>query len=985
MSVRASVAHSLLICGIVTLQAPSPSSTHSSSSKTSSIASDLLAPPPVSTIFNRTRAGSAPSPIKVLRDSKDASAYKITVSPQLLETNTPTDEDGGVAQQFPETPNMFSPMLTGDSSEASSMPALAEGAEAPATIPRSATLPRAGGQSFAQALLLNRAGTTGGHARQPSGSRIRPKEPARSRSPSTSAPRLVDIAQVAEQLCEEPVEDLTITSGPNEAAVETSKEECAATAATQSAEEDPTESNRLSVASTRFSRTSSLAPSVSQESDTSGSMYSPSESSTSRRQRTLPPVPPAPSSSPIPVPAVSDSPAPSHASLPIQPSIHQTPTAAIPEPAPIPPAPSLPPAFTAAMLPPATLPHAIPPPPVMPPPSPTPSQKARSTTRGRMPPALTITSAGSPSEHTVAVNGADTDGSSSAQDSATSIPSTTLPNPNALPPQEQSSLTYKAGFIGGRDSDIFRGTSLGSPPPYYQAISDAIAHNDQTPTTGFPGNMTFAFPAASTAAGPANGPATSVDWTAAHTPPLPDLRAPALVRESSIMANQRGRMRPPLPAGPRRPSQATITGFPTHSLRDRSGSVSSVASGSLFGRSTRDAPAMPSPQFQTPAPKWRGYTMEAAKWTFTSSQLQDIVSRAIRQSAEASSIRLLRLEILDHEIPEEKDRLEAQRAELMSRYKSWARRRTALIEALGMYVAGGDEDTAAYAVRMVDDLRDVSAMLDRFAEELHSVDGQIARLDSLVQTHTGSALAMALRKLNTSFLKQVSENQALRNQVQTLEAERDEAWQHAEDAANELDKMESAASSRRSSRISAVRKSSLRVSKAGLRTPSQRLSQLSSHGSAIHPFNVLPRSPLARPQRIPPVPAIPRSRPPDLMTDVATHTSVRVSCSPNRTFLTVFFSSSQHQQATPQPRKPKPSSKRKTSCMRCWASRFRSGCPDGHGRSALCLADRLLPLHLRIILSYTFHGLLIPLGHIGARPCREIRHLLRPTMPWRQM
>ena len=69
--------------------------------------------------------------------------------------------------------------------------------------------------------------------------------------------------------------------------------------------------------------------------------------------------------------------------------------------------------------------------------------------------------------------------------------------------------------------------------------------------------------------------------------------------------------------------------------------------------------------------------MEAAKWTFTSSQLQDIVSRAIRQSAEASSIRLLRLEILDNEIPEEKGRLEAQRTELLSRYKSWARRRTA--------------------------------------------------------------------------------------------------------------------------------------------------------------------------------------------------------------------------------------------------------------------------------------------------------------------
>ena len=160
--------------------------------------------------------------------------------------------------------------------------------------------------------------------------------------------------------------------------------------------------------------------------------------------------------------------------------------------------------------------------------------------------------------------------------------------------------------------------------------------------------------------------------------------------------------------------------------------------------------------------------MEAAKWTFTSSQLQDIVSRAIRQSAEASSIRLLRLEILDNEIPEEKGRLEAQRTELLSRYKSWARRRTALIEALGMYVAGGDEDTAAYAVRMVDDLRDVTAMLDRFANDLHAVDAELAHLDSLLQTHSGSALAIALRKLNEKLSKHVKNTRALQDQLETL-------------------------------------------------------------------------------------------------------------------------------------------------------------------------------------------------------------------------
>jgi chromosome segregation ATPase len=265
--------------------------------------------------------------------------------------------------------------------------------------------------------------------------------------------------------------------------------------------------------------------------------------------------------------------------------------------------------------------------------------------------------------------------------------------------------------------------------------------------------------------------------------------------------------------------------------------------------------------------------MEAAKWTFTSAQLQAIVSRAIRQSAEASSIRLLRLEILDNEIPEEMRRLESQRTDLKNRYKAWTRRRAALIDGLATYMNGGDEEVPAYALRMVEDLKDVTTMLDKFADELYSVDAQLAHLESITHVHTGSALSMALRKLNSSFLKQVAENQALRTQVQTLEAERDEAWQHAEDAASELDKMESL-SSKRSSRISAKRKSSIRVSKAGLRTPSQRLSQLSSHGSSSHPFGTMPRSPMARSQKIPPVPAIPRRRPPDLSTDILNRSSV---------------------------------------------------------------------------------------------------------------
>lgn len=263
--------------------------------------------------------------------------------------------------------------------------------------------------------------------------------------------------------------------------------------------------------------------------------------------------------------------------------------------------------------------------------------------------------------------------------------------------------------------------------------------------------------------------------------------------------------------------------------------------------------------------------MEAAKWTFTSAQLQAIVSRAIRQSAEASSIRLLRLEVLDEELPQELQRLEASRSELKARFKIFAKRRNGLVSGLSMYVTG-EEDGSVYAPRMIEELKEVNANLDKLTEDLHSLDNQISQLELLVQIHSGSALAMALRKLNASFLKQVSENQTLRDRVQALEAERDEAWHQAENIATEIDTMhgrvDSAPSSKRSSRVSAVKKSSIRVSKAGLRSSGSRFSQLSSAASGAHTFGLTPRSPMPRMETIPPVPPVPKPRPSTISTDI---------------------------------------------------------------------------------------------------------------------
>lgn len=277
--------------------------------------------------------------------------------------------------------------------------------------------------------------------------------------------------------------------------------------------------------------------------------------------------------------------------------------------------------------------------------------------------------------------------------------------------------------------------------------------------------------------------------------------------------------------------------------------------------------------------------MDAAKWTFTSSQLQNIVSRAIRQSAEASSIRLLRLETLDNDIPQEMHRLEMQRTDAKTRYKMLARRRGVLLASMTSALDGSEPENSGSIPRMLEELTEISAALDQSAEDLHSVDEQIAQLTSLCDVHSASALAMALRKLNASFLKQVADGQALRMRVEALEAERDEAWKQAEDVASDYDHLSgrvdpslpssprnsTSGFSRRSS-VMAVRKSSIRVSKAGLRSSSSRRSRRSSVTSSAQRISVSSASLQSAAKSgfsledIPPVPPIPIRRPGDIVT-----------------------------------------------------------------------------------------------------------------------
>ncbi|KAJ3761454.1 hypothetical protein EV360DRAFT_37813 [Lentinula raphanica] len=329
--------------------------------------------------------------------------------------------------------------------------------------------------------------------------------------------------------------------------------------------------------------------------------------------------------------------------------------------------------------------------------------------------------------------------------------------------------------------------------------------------------------------------------------------------------------------GPRRPSHTALNTLG----RQRNGSVSSMNSNaSKLLLATSSAPH--SPRFQSPAPKYRGYTMDAAKWTFTSAQLQAIVSRAIKQSAEASAIRLLRLETVDHDIPNELHKLELQRTDVMTRYKSVCRRRTDILATLTSYYDGTLPEDSTASLRAINELRDITNALDRLAEDLHSLDEQIAQLSSLRDVHDASALAMAIRKLNASFLKQLAISDALRSQVVALEAERDDAWKQAEMMAHEFDHMSEkpdnsdVSLANRSGRVTAMRKSSIRASKAGLRSTrssissTHRLSSASFSGGIKSAFSL---------EDIPPVPPIPRRphRPVDISTDLPSTKSFMVS------------------------------------------------------------------------------------------------------------
>ncbi|KAI0325364.1 hypothetical protein GY45DRAFT_1330385 [Cubamyces sp. BRFM 1775] len=454
-----------------------------------------------------------------------------------------------------------------------------------------------------------------------------------------------------------------------------------------------------------------------------------------------------------------------------------------------------------------------------------------------------------------------------ASSSQSSIPQKRSLSPFPSPPPSSVPLPPSPGRsrMDAHASSI----SVEQPPPPYMEMA-----RGSTPPVQPPAPISVPPPSP-----PALGPAPNSRLGAGSgdppAPPSTPLRATYTPDSTPTKRLGPARMRPPLPGGPR----PRAPSYGPAAARMRAGSVTSLNNGAAGGSGSRMASmSQPAPRFQPSRVNFRGLTMEAAQWTLTSEQLQYIVSTAIRQSADASAIRILPKETLERDLPAEIDRLEARSGELKTNYKLGVRRRNAARAHLARLAEGVEYGEPHLVSRVAEELNDLDESLDLIAEELYTVTDQIGQLARLRDLHQRSALAMALRKLNSSFLKQVGEVQRLQARIETLEAERDEAWQEAQEVAQEFDDFtdrimleptpssssgKELTPSRRSSRVMLARKNSQRASKAGLRTSMYRRSQRSSTSSSYRYSGAASPGAWQPPgggEDIPPVPPIPAHR-----------------------------------------------------------------------------------------------------------------------------
>lgn len=183
-------------------------------------------------------------------------------------------------------------------------------------------------------------------------------------------------------------------------------------------------------------------------------------------------------------------------------------------------------------------------------------------------------------------------------------------------------------------------------------------------------------------------------------------------------------------------------------------------------------PLAPAMRFEPQPIEWKPLSLEAALcWyysittltgvadvligTFSSTELQQIVSRAIRSSAGESFIRLLTIENLDKILPAELERLEKCKTSAQTRYRFLVHRRTMLLQALITSIripsmkTQDKEDTMASVTKLTLQLSETTTDCDRLLEELMSISDRTSQINRMMDVHWASALAIALRKVSS--------------------------------------------------------------------------------------------------------------------------------------------------------------------------------------------------------------------------------------------
>ena len=286
-----------------------------------------------------------------------------------------------------------------------------------------------------------------------------------------------------------------------------------------------------------------------------------------------------------------------------------------------------------------------------------------------------------------------------------------------------------------------------------------------------------------------NSPTSSTADSTQSAPLLPLYPPPSPPKEKAVQTEPND----PIPFTPATPA---LTPPPSQSLTTpESTRPSTPASANTYRVVNKPATLqIPTPvNFNIDPIAFKGLPLEAAQWSFTSDQLREMVSRAIRDSAKEQFVRLLSLDALDKEIPEELARLESLKFTTQAQYRFHLQRRTNLLQSLNA-LANSTPTPAENGTNtlgmLIQQLAEITASMDRFTETLLQSSEHRSQLAQVQEKHLSSALAVALRKLNASYAKRTADLKNTKSRIAKLEAELEEAWVVAEGMAEEIDDLD---------------------------------------------------------------------------------------------------------------------------------------------------------------------------------------------------